>query len=131
MNAPQVIPVTLAASAAIAVGAGLTVYTDVIMTDNVDTFSVEYKAVCTGLPNVKIEMEECLVEPTANASYTRSVVPETISEIVAALVDSNYHLAAFFPVCARYVRFKITELSAVTADTVLTMNVAAQNRFRQ
>jgi len=129
MNGPVSIPVTLATSASLAVGAGLTIYTDAIRLDGLDTFALAYIAACTGAPNVKIEMEQSIVAPTANALDLNSVVPETISEINAALVDELLHLQAIFPVGVSFIRFKITELSGITADTVLTMNLSVQNRF--
>lgn len=133
MNAPTVQAVTLADdSVALAVGAGETIYTKTQDMSNLDTFAVTYIAACTGLPNVKIEIEQAIVLPTtegaADANY---VVPETIADIESGLVDKNLHIANLPLICVRYGRFKITELSGVTADTVLTMNLSAQNRFRQ
>ena len=131
MNTPTVIPVTLVASVSIAVGAGLTIYTDAIDLSNVDQFSVGYKVACTGVPNVKIEIEQCMTKPTANAADVTSVVPETFGDIVAALTDKNQHLQLLEPICTRYMRFKITEQTGIVADTVLTMNLSMQNKFGQ
>lgn len=133
MNAPQKIPVTLASgSVAIAVGAGATVYTHSIDLANLDTFSLGYKVANTGVPSIKIEMEQSDVLPaTEGAADTNFVVPETISEVDPALGDNNVHRTALFPICCQYVRFKITELTTTVADSVLTMNISAQNRFRQ
>jgi hypothetical protein len=133
MNAPTVIAVqTAAGSASLAVGAGATIYTKAIEMANLDTFAVTYKVVNTGVPNIKIEMEQSIIAPTtegaADANY---VVPETVADVVTALADNNVHIKALGPVCVRYIRFKITEVTGVVADSVLTMNFSAQNRFAQ
>lgn len=128
MNGPATIPVLLAGSANIAVGAGLTIYTDAIRLDGLDTFALTYIATDAGLLSVKIEMEQSIVAPTANAADVNSVIPETVSEINAALVDKLLHIQAIFPVGVSFIRFKITE-NGVSADTALVMNLSVQNRF--
>lgn len=133
MNAPQKIPVTLASDAvAIAVGAGATVYTKSMDLSNLDTFSLGYSVACTGVPNIKIELEQSDVVPTTEgAADSNFVVPETISEVDPSLTDELVHRTALFPICCRYLRFKITEVTTTVADSVLTMNISAQNRFGQ
>ena len=133
MNAPTVIPVTNAAGAvAIAVGLGLTVYTHSIDLSNLDTFALSYSVACTGVPNMKIEMEQSIVLPTTEGAADGNwVVPETIADVDAALIVKTVKIAALFPVCTRYIRFKITDVAAAVADNVFTMNLSAQNRFIQ
>jgi hypothetical protein len=99
---------------------------------NVDTFAVVYKVANTGVPNIKIEMEQAIVLPTTEgAADTNYVVPETVADVVTALADNLVHIKALGPVCVRYIRFKITEVTGIVADSVLTMNFSAQNRFSQ
>ena len=130
MNGPTAIPMKLAANEVIALGAGATIYTDVQRLDGLDTFALTYQATCTGTPNVKIELEQGLTKPVPqNASDAGYAVPETLAEINEALVDKNIHHQAIFPVGLPYMRLKITELSGVTADTVLAMTLSVQNRF--
>jgi len=128
MNGPAVLPILLAGSATIVVGAAATVYTDAIKLDNLDTFALAYKAAGAAGISAKIEMEQSIVAPTANAADVNSVVPETVADVVTALVDKLLHLQAIFPVSAQYIRFKITE-NGVAADTTLAMNLSIQNRF--
>ena len=133
MNAPTVIPVTTAAHAvAIAVGAGLTVYTHSIDLSNLDTFALSYSLACTGVPNARIQIQQSVVLPvTEGAADTNFVVPETVPDVVAALITKTVHIQGLFPVCTRYIRFMITKVTGVVVDTIMTMNVSAQNRFVQ
>jgi len=129
MNGPSVYTIGIAGSATVAVGVGAIVYTDAKRLDGLDTFALSYQAVCTGVPNVKIEMEQGIVKPSGNVADTNFVVPETVSEINVALTDSLLHHQAIFPIGVPYIRLKITELSGVATDTVLTINLSVQNRF--
>jgi hypothetical protein len=128
-NGPIAIPVKLAGNTAIAVGVGATVYTDVITLYDLDTFALSYKAVCTGVPNVKIQMEQAIVAPaTEGAADVNYVVPEGIADIEAALTDQYIHHRAIFPVCLTYIRLKITEVTGTVTDTVLTINLVVQRK---
>ena len=130
MNGPSTYPVRLAANPDIAIGAGETVYTDVMNLSGLDTFALSYKATCTGVPNVKIELEQGTTKPNPqNAADDGYVVPETLTEINAALVDTLQHHQAIFPIGLPYMRLKITEMSGVNTDTVLTISLSVQNRF--
>ena len=128
MNGPVAKPVLLAGSTSIVVGAAATVYTDAIKLDNLDTFALAYKLAGAAGVSAKIEMEQSIVAPTANAADVNSVVPETVADIVTAVVDKLLHLQAIFPVSAKYIRFKITE-NGVAADMTLAMSLSIQNRF--
>ena len=128
MNGPVAKSILLSGSTTITVGAAATVYTDAIKLDNLDTFALAYKAAGGAGISVKIELEQSIVAPTANAADVNSVVPETIADIVTALVDKLLHIQAIFPVSAKYIRFKITE-NGVAADTTLAMSLSIQNRF--
>jgi len=128
MNGPTTKGITLAGSATITVGAAATVYTDAIKLDNLDTFALTYKLAGAGGVSAKIEMEQSIVAPTANVADVNSVVPETVADIVTAVVDKLLHIQAIFPVSAKYIRFKITE-NGVAADMTLAMNLSIQNRF--
>ena len=131
MNGPNSYPVKLAGNAAIAVGAGATIYTDVVNLSGVDTFALSYKVACLpNTPNIKIEMEQGIEKPaTPNIADDGYVVPETVSEINASLVDELTHHQAIFPIAIKYLRLKITELTNTVTNSVLTINLSVQNRF--
>ena len=130
MNGPDILAIKLAGNAAIAVGAGATIYTDVVDLAGLDTFALSYKVACTGTPSIKIEIEQGITKPTSpNAADTAYAVPETLSEINTALVDENIHHQAIFPVGVKFLRLKITEQTSTVTDSVLTINISVQNRF--
>lgn len=129
-NGPTAIPVTLAGSAAIAVPINTAVYTDAIQLCDCDQFALSYKAAGTGTAGVKIEMQMGIVPPAAgNASDVNFVVPETISDIVSNLTNKNQHHQSIAPVPVRYIRFKITELTNVMTDLVMTLNLSVQKKY--
>ncbi len=128
MSGPDVLPIKLAGSVSIAVGAGVTIYTDAIKLEGLDTFALAYIADGGAGISVKIEMEQSIVAPTPNVADVNSVVPETVADVNTALVDKLFHLQAIFPVSVKYMRFKITE-NGVAADTTLKMDLSVQNRF--
>lgn len=131
MNGPDSYAVKLANSAVLAVNVGATIYTDVFDLSGLDTFALSYQAACVSeTPNVKIELEQGIAVPSPqNAADDGYVVPETLAEINASLIDILMHHQPIFPIGVKYLRFKITELSNTIEDTVLTMSLSVQNRF--
>lgn len=128
-NGPWVIPVKLAGNTAIALGVGATIYADSQALFDLDTFALSYRAACTGVPNVKIELEQAVVAPaTENIADENYVVPEGISAIEPALTDELQHHRPIFPVCLPFMRLKITEVTGTVTDTVLTINLVVQRK---
>ena len=83
-------------------------------------FAVAYKATSDGNVKLKIELEQCHVEPTQEAADVRSVEPETFSDIESSLSDEIWHIKKIEPVCLPFGRFKITGLGAPNANHAST-----------
>jgi hypothetical protein len=96
------------------------VYTPAINLKMGEYFAVAYKATSDGAVKLKIEFEQCYVEPTLEALDVRSVVPEGYSEVNAALADEDWHIAKIEPICLPFGRFKITGLGAPLANDATT-----------
>lgn len=106
--------------AEIPIASAATVYTPAINLKMGEYFAVAYKATSDGAVKLKIEFEQCHVEPTLEAADVRSVVPEGASEVNAALADENWHIAKIEPICLPFGRFKITGLGAPLANDAST-----------
>lgn len=106
----------------IAVNAGSVAYSIAFCLIDLDSFALGYKAACTGSPNVKVEIEQSFDNSTFFS-------PDTFASINDSLTNKNQHGAQIAPITAPYMRIKITELSGVVTDTVITTQVAAQKRF--
>ncbi|HAG50668.1 MAG TPA: hypothetical protein DCL42_04950 [Deltaproteobacteria bacterium] len=87
------------------------VYTPAINLKHGEFFAIAYKATSDGAVKLKLEWEQCHVEPTSEAADVRSVVPVGFSDIVSALADEIWHVAKLEPVALPYGRFKITGLA--------------------
>jgi len=96
------------------------VYTPAINLRMGEYFALAYKATSDGAVKLKIEFEQCHVEPTSEAADVRSVVPEGASEVNAALADEDWHIAKIEPICLPFGRFKITGLGAPLANDAST-----------
>ena len=131
MNEPTSFTMKLAGEASIAVPKGEAVYTDVFKFGDVDTFALSYIVSCTGIPNVKIQMEQSQVPPaTENAADDNFAVPKTVADIETSLTSKLIQHSPFTPLCLSYVRFKITELTDSVTDTVVNMSLSLQKKFR-
>ena len=130
MNGPHHKAVTLASSAAIACTKNTVIYTDSINISNLDGFGLAIILAGTGAVSCKIEMEQSYkapaVENVADANY---VVPTGISDIISNLAVKTQNLIALSPLRMKYIRFKITELTNVSTDTVATMFLTFTNAF--
>lgn len=128
-NGPVALPVKLSGSTSIAVGVGATIYTDALSLCDLNDFALSYIINCTGTPNVKIELEQAIVQPTtqgaADANYA---VPETLAPIESSLTNKTIHHRQLSPVTVEFHRFKITEVTGLVSDTVLTMNLSVQRK---
>ena len=90
----------------------------------VDTFALEYKAACTGSPNVKLEVEQSTDGESGNW-YT----PENFAEIEPSLIDKNSHGVVISPIAVRWLRIKLTELTRTVTDTVVSLKLSVQAKF--
>ena len=132
MNEPVSYPMKLATSQNITLGSSAVIYTDSFKFGDVDYFALSYIVTCTGIPNLKIEMEQSMVAPvTENAADTNFGVPKTIGDIETALTSTTIQHMQLMPVTISYVRFKITEQTGTVTDTVVNMWLSLQKKFSQ
>jgi hypothetical protein len=116
-NGPKVI-----SSDTVAIGAGATGYSIAVKIYDLDTFALEYKASCTGTPNVKIELQQ-------STDGENWYIPDTLSEVVPAVTDKSYHGRQLAPITVGLMRFKITEMTEVVDDATVLLKVVAQKRY--
>jgi len=132
MNEPVAFSMKLATSQNITLGSSAVVYTDSFRFGDVDYFALSYIVTCTGIPNLKIEMEQSIVLPVAeNAADVNFGVPKTIGDIETALTAKTIQHMQLMPVTIPYVRFKITEQTGTVTDTVVQMWLSLQKKFTQ
>ena len=132
MNEPVAFQMKLAGSQDITLGSSATVYTDSVKLGDVDYFALSYIVTCTGVPNLKIEMEQSLVAPaTENAADSNFGVPKTIGDIESALTALTIQHMQLMPITIPYIRFKITEQTDSVEDTVVKMWLSLQKKFTQ
>ena len=130
MNEPVAFQMKLNGNAQIALSATQTVYTDAFQFGDADYFALSYIVNCTGVPNIKIQMEQAIKLPTSpNAADTAYGVPKTIGDIETALTSKLIQHMQLMPVTIPYVRFKIVEQTGIVTDTVLTMWLSMQKKF--
>lgn len=130
MNEPVVFKMKLAGSEDIAVGVSATVYTDSFPFGDVDYFALTYIQTATGVPNIKIEMEQSTVLPaTEGTSDANFFVPKTVGDIESALTAKTRQGLQLMPITMQFIRFKITEQTASVTDTVVNMSLSLQKKF--
>lgn len=122
MNAPQAISVlTSASSASLALATSGVLYTKAIDISNLSNLVLGIILAGTGSVSVKVEIEESYKKPeTEGASDASFVVVNGVSDVVSNLAVKTQK---YYPLSAsglRYVRFKITELTGASTDTVAT-----------
>jgi len=122
MNEPKAVSIKKDGSASIAVGVGAVVLTDAIRLGGVNNFALEYKVSCTGTPNIKIEVMQC-------SDGVNFYVPDNMADVVTALADKDYHGAMIAPICVPWIRFRITEVTGIVTDSVMTINLSLQSKF--
>lgn len=131
MNEPQTKTITLGGDTDISVPQGGTVYTDSFQFGDVDTFAMSYLVACTGIPNLKIELEQSMEPPeTENAADNNFAVPVPIADIETALTAKTIQHNHFMPLPLPYMRFKITEQTDTVVDTVINIWLHLQKKFR-
>ncbi len=132
MNEPVSFIIKLAGSADIAVGASATIYTDTFIFGDVNEFALSYKVTCTGLPDVKIEMQQSITLPAIeNTDDDNFAVPKTVGDIETSLTSKAIQHMPLSPVTVKYIRFKITENTGLVADTVVNIWISLQKKFTQ
>ena len=132
MNEPVIFDMKLARDTDIAVGISDTVYTDAFQFGDVDYFALVYVQTATGVPNIKIEMEQSTVRPaTENAADSNYFVPRTVGDIESALTSKAKQGCQLTPITVQFIRFKITEQTGVVTDTVVNMQLSLQKKFSQ
>lgn len=109
--------------ATISIGAGETGYSAAFELIDLNDFSLEYKANCTGSPNVKLQLQE---RGSVDVDWSE---PDNMGSIKAALEDKNQHLCHLAPYPARFIRIKAVEQTITVTDTVITIRVIAQRKY--
>lgn len=127
-NGPVAKPITLAGALTIPVGISATVYTDHFVLTDLDQFTLSYIVACTGTPNLKIELEQSIVVPTANAVDANSVVPDNFSPVVTSITTKTQHHIVLSPAATEFGRFKLTETTGTVTDTVVTLSLSTQRK---
>lgn len=132
MNEPTIFEMTLAGDADIAVGKGLTVYTDSFKLGDANEFALVYIQAATGIPNIRIEMEQGRVSPaTENAADVNFGVPKNAGTIETALTSKAVQMTQLTPIALNFIRFKITDNDTGPTDTVVNMWLSTQKKFTQ
>lgn len=98
-------------------------YSDAFELIDLNDFAIEYKVECTGIPNVKLQVQQRAHKDVDWAT------PDNMADIKSALTDKNQHLAKLAIVPARYLRIKATEQTGSVDDTVITIRIVAQKKY--
>ena len=131
MNEPTSFVMTKGGLSAITVPKGTAIYTDSYRFGDVDTFALSYVITCTGVPNIRIQMEQSQVGPVTEGSADANfAIPKTIADVETSLTSKLIQHYPLTPLCLRYIRFKITELTDTVTDTVVNMSLSLQKKFR-
>lgn len=112
----------------IAVATTSVVYTKAIKLRYAIAFSLKIKATSSsGTADIKVEIEEATDLPTTEGSSDTSyVVPDSMSAIYTSLSDELVHIKQITPVCAPYMRLKITGNASNPADTIVNASIITQ-----
>jgi hypothetical protein len=131
MNGPTSLKVTLAAATAMGITKNTAMYTDSIDIQNMSGFALSTILTGTGAVSCKIELQQSYQRPaTEGAADGSYVVPTGISDIISNLAVKTQSHIALSPVYMRYIRFKITELTNVSTDTVAVMMLNFSNTMQ-
>lgn len=84
-------------------------------------FALEYQIACTGTPNAKIQLQQ-------SSDNSNWYIPDNIADINSSVTDENLHGIKLGPIPVRYLRLKVTELTGIVSDTVVTFKVSAQRK---
>ena len=132
MNEPTVFIMTLAGNADLQAPTSGTIFTDAFRFGDVDYFALSYKVVCTGTPNIRIQMEQSIYQPALeNVPDVNFGVPKSVGDIETTLTSKSIQHMQLNPVTISYVRFKITEQTGLVTDTVVKIWLSLQKKFTQ
>lgn len=122
MNDPVLFIQKLNGSASIAVPKNDFVYTDTYKFGDVNDFAIVYQVSCTGIPNVKIQMQQSI----DNQNW---FIPNAVGDIETSLTSKSLKGGTLNPVTVPYIRFKITEQTNLVTDTVVNITLSLQKKF--
>ena len=122
MNEPQSYKQSLSGDVNIAIPKGGFVYTDTFKFGGVNDFAIIYQVSCTGLPSIKIEMQQSI-------DGTNWFKPASVGDIATALTSKVLQGGPLMPICCPYIRFKITELTNSVTDTIVNISIIIQPKF--
>ena len=109
----------------VSVGAGAVKRSTWFDLTGLNNFALEYTVSGTGAPDVKIEVEQTSDKDDDDSWYK----PNNIGNVVTSTSDKNPHGAHLPPITVKYLRFKITELTTVVADTSVLLKVSGQKKY--
>ena len=107
----------------VAVGAGLTAYSDAFELIDLNDFSLEYKLAGTGILSVKLQLQQ---RQSKDVSWC---IPDNMADIRPDVTDTNQHICRLAPLPGRYIRIVVIEQTTTVADTVATIRVIAQRKY--
>lgn len=130
MNDPIVFPQKLAGSENIIVPKNTTIWTDAFKFGDVNEFAIAYIQTATGIPNIRIQMEQSFFPPAVEGvTDPNFFVPKTVGDLEAALTSKAMQGGILMPICAPYIRFKITENTNLVTDTLVKIWLSLQKKF--
>jgi hypothetical protein len=106
----------------VAVPKGDVAYSKSFDLTDLDVFALEYQAACTGLPNVKIEVQQC-------SDGVNWYSPDTLADINPSLTNTDLHGCQLILITVRHMRLKLTEVTDTVTDLVMTIRISVQKRF--
>ena len=124
-NGPTYINISESASktSTVAVGAGLTAYSDAFELIDLNDFSLEYKLAGTGILSVKLQLQE---RQSKNVAWC---IPDNMADIRPNVVDKEQHICRLGPLPGRYIRIVVIEQTTTVTDTVATIRIIAQRKY--
>ena len=123
-NGPIIIPnVDGNLSEAVAVGVGATVYSKAFRLVDLNEFALEYIIACTGTPNVQMQLQQ-------SSDGVNWYIPNTLADIFDGATDKVQHGVQLSPITVGYLRIKIIEKTTTVTDTIITLALSAQKKFR-
>jgi hypothetical protein len=129
MNEPRPYTITYLGATNMSIPRGGVIYTDSLKFGGVNNFALSYIQTATGIPNIKIQMEQSITPPTIeNVADTNFGVPKSVGDIETTLTSKTIQHMELIPVSIAYVRFKITEQTNLVTDTVVNMWMSLQKK---
>lgn len=124
-NGPIYIPISESTevTSTVAVGAGLTAYSDAFELVDLNDFSLEYKLAGIGILGVKLQLQQRQSKDVAWC------IPDNMADIRPNIVDDDQHICRLGPLPSRYIRIVVIEQAILGVDTVVTLRIIGQRKY--